>query len=91
MTDFPRSPAELTVDWLEQVLRPELTEGASITGFETADIGAGVGVLGVIARIALRYEGTSAGPASVVGKFASGGAEARELAETFDFYRTTGR
>ncbi len=87
MNAFPRSSGEVTVAWLQRVLESRL-DGASVTAFECSDIGAGVGVLGEIVRLELSYDKKTSAPVTLIGKFASSGREAREIADTFGFYES---
>jgi thiamine kinase-like enzyme len=61
------SPADLTADWLTAAL--SLPEGAKVTGFTTTQVG--TGQMADTVRLAVDYEPAGAGPATVVGKFAS--------------------
>ena len=87
MNAFPRSSGEVTVAWLDGVLESRL-QGASAVSCECADIGAGVGVLGEIVRMQVTYDRPTSAPTTFIGKFASSGHEAREIADTFGFYES---
>lgn len=87
-TAFPLSPSALTTEWLTQTLRDggHLTT-ARVTGFDTQVVGEGVGFVGLLARIRLQYDQHEAGaPASLVGKFPSPNAGARQTAAIFGVY-----
>jgi hypothetical protein len=61
------TPADLTTDWLTEALA--LPDGARVSGFTTTPVG--TGQMADTVRITLDYEPANAGPATVVGKFAS--------------------
>jgi hypothetical protein len=68
---LPTNIAELTPDWLTDALRPSgvLGERGRVTSVRTDDIGTGVGVFGIIARLHLTYQNAPAdAPASMVAK-----------------------
>jgi len=86
---FPAQPEELTSAWLTQMLRNKSALGAenSVTDFSHEIIGAGVGVVGMVVRIALQYSSPqNAGPASVVAKFAHPEAANRAIANNTNMY-----
>ena len=62
-TDFPAQPEQLTEAWLTATLRASGALGAdrSVSGFEVTPVGAGTGLLGMVMRIHLRYDGGAAG------------------------------
>lgn len=89
MPDFPTTPDELTVEWLSAVT------GTTVERFHAAPLGEGVGVIGWVNRVHLE---SSAGPASVIVKFAARAPENRQVAVIYDmygrelrFYRTLAR
>ena len=73
MADFPAQPEQLTTGWLTDTLRASgaLAADRSVSGFEITPVGAGTGLLGMVMRIHLRYDGGTSGaePASLVVKF----------------------
>jgi hypothetical protein len=74
MNDFPAHPDEITAQWLTKMLRDagDLDDGGEVVGFETAVIGEGISLLGLVVRVALDYSGAGAGaPDTVVIKFAT--------------------
>ena len=86
---FPAQPEELTSAWLTQMLRNNAVIGAenSVADFSHEIIGAGVGVVGMVVRISLRYASAeNAGPASVVAKFAHPEAANRAIANNTNMY-----
>ncbi len=81
MTSFPAHPSQVTTEWLSDVL------GHAVTGFDSTPVGEGVGMLGVIARLQLRYDGPhDNAPASVVVKCATDVAANRAVAMGFRVY-----
>lgn len=62
-----------------------LTSG-EVAGFRTEEIGAGVGIMGLLYRLHLDYEPVGSGPATVVLKVPSRDPGARHVARTFRFY-----
>lgn len=73
--------ADLSVEWLSAHLG-----GAPLTAFDVEPIAAGVGMIGELARLRLRWAQPQAGPESVVVKVAAGKPETRQLVALFDFY-----
>ena len=85
---FPTSPSELTNEWLTERLRAcGAIRGCSVTGFDTTPVGEGIGMLGVLARVALDYDEQQAdAPASVVAKFATPIEANRAVAMAYNVY-----
>jgi hypothetical protein len=78
---FPTTPDALTEGWLSDVL------GHDVAAFEIERFAAGVGVIGQVIRLRLRYrDGTPAGPATVIAKFAAPLAATRDVAALYDMY-----
>lgn len=73
-TDFPAQPEQLTDAWLTSTLRASgaLATDRAVDGFDITPVGVGTGLLGMVMRIHLRYQGGAPGaePASLVVKFA---------------------
>lgn len=68
---IPANPAAVTADWMTQVLHlaGALPAGSSVGSIELEPLGAGVGVMGELARIKLSYVGPhDDAPASVIVK-----------------------
>jgi hypothetical protein len=90
MAAFPIQPEQLTNEWLTTTLRSAdaLGDHNSVTGFGVSFIGEGVGLLGMVIRVALTYAdtGPSAGPDSVVIKFAHPVPENRAIAANLNMY-----
>ena len=74
-TTFPVQPEELTNEWLTTALTNAgvLSAGRSVTDFSVTNVGAGVGLLGLVVRANLVYDGPgpAPGPESIVIKFAT--------------------
>lgn len=73
MANFPVHPDQLTSTWLTDTLRASgaLAADRSVGSFEVTPVGSGTGLLGMVMRVHLQYEGGAAGdePASLVVKF----------------------
>jgi aminoglycoside/choline kinase family phosphotransferase len=84
---FPNAIEKVTPAWLTQALgRCGLGE-AKVKAFESEPVGAGVGFLGVVARLRLTYDrDASSAPASVIIKLPSHDAAARMITSTFRHY-----
>src|SRR3954471_1818175 len=64
----------------------------SVSEVEHEPIGEGVGIVGQLARLQLRYKGVAAGaPGTVILKLPSQFAENRAVADHFNFYEREGR
>jgi len=85
---LPAGPRDVTPDWLTAALRGTGTiSDSAVTDFDVEIIGAGVRVLGQLARFTLKYDASEAGaPKSLVGKFPAAMEENRGLANLFRFY-----
>lgn len=96
MTDLtiPRTPSDLTPGWLTGALRATKTiTTSSVTSFDLdADIAAGAGFMGQLARVSLRYDEPEPGaPTSLIAKFPTYGPENRVIADLFRMYETETR
>ena len=68
---IPANPAAVTAEWMTEVLHRSgaLPGGSSVASIEIEPLGAGVGVMGELARIQITYEGDhGSAPASVIVK-----------------------
>ncbi len=84
---FPSSVAEVTTDWLTDALSASRAlEGGRVASFDAEPIGQGVGLMGLLHRITLTYEGGT-GPNSVVLKLPADHEATRFVTRTFEFYR----
>ena len=92
---IPRTPADITAEWLTAALRETDTiKQSTVTSFEMdADIAAGAGFMGQLARVKLRYDqaepgapqsliATARGDALMLLVGPEGGLSERELAST---------
>ena len=77
MSDFPRSPEELSTDWLTKAL------GHEVNAFAVEYFSEGTGVIGQVIRINLQAD---VGPTSVIAKFPSPVVDNRAVAEAYDMY-----
>lgn len=83
---LPLVAEELTVDWLNEVLRPVMGD-AQIDDFEATIIGVGEGFLGQLARLKLFLDCEySNAPQTIIAKFASTKPETREFARQQNYY-----
>jgi hypothetical protein len=87
-TGIPRSPEELTPQWLTGALRETgVIREAAVTGIDVAAIGAGSGFLGQLAKVSLRYDRPETGaPGALIGKFPTLDPGGREIGNLFRFY-----
>jgi aminoglycoside/choline kinase family phosphotransferase len=88
MTRFPTQPAEVTPEWLTEQLRGAgaIDGSQSVRSFTSEPIGEGAGMLGVIARLLLEYDGAPGPISSVVVKCATPTVANRAVAMTFHMY-----
>ena len=88
MAMFPAQVEEVEASWLTQSLRSGgvLAADSQITEFDIEPIGMGIGIMGLLYRLSLRYDSDRAGPATVVLKLASTDPQARHVARAFRFY-----
>lgn len=92
-THTPATVAEITPEWLTAALRESGTiSAASVTALNSEPVGAGVGLLGELARIELTYDRPETGaPASLVAKLPTQDAGGRGLATFMGFYENEAR
>jgi hypothetical protein len=85
---IPRSPGELTRDWLTEALSTGTWLGPVRVGAaEVESIGRGTGLLCQLARVTLAYEpGGPAGPRTLVAKLAAADDDIRGMVGLFRFY-----
>jgi thiamine kinase-like enzyme len=91
---IPRTPGDMTAEWLTAALRGSNTiTKSSVTSFDLdADIAAGAGFMGQLARVKLRYDQPEPGaPLSLIAKFPTYGPENRAIADMFRMYETETR
>jgi aminoglycoside/choline kinase family phosphotransferase len=90
---IPKTPEDLTPEWLTAALREtETIKTSTVTAFDVEpDIGAGFGLMGQLARLALRYdqpEPEPDAPASLIAKFPTYAPDNRGVADVLRFYET---
>src|SRR4051794_28261824 len=85
---YPTHPSELTTDWLTERLHSAGVIGdARVTDFSTTPVGEGIGMLGLLVRVALEYDRqNSGGPGSLVAKFATPVLSNRAVAMAYRMY-----
>lgn len=85
---FPVRPEQLTVGWLEGLIRAggDLAAGERLVSFEVKPVGEVIGVLGEVVRVFLTYSTSGAGPATLVIKFAHKNTENRQIANNTKMY-----
>lgn len=91
---IPAGPHELTAEWLTDALRSAGTiRTARVASFDMEpNIAAGVGFMGVLAKVALDYDTPEEGaPRSLIAKFPTPIPENRQVAELYHFYRSETR
>ncbi len=88
MATFPTVIDEVTTQWLTESLRSSgvLAADSQVRGFDVEPIGMGVGIMGLLYRLSLRYDSEAAGPATLVLKLPSTDPQARYMAQVFRFY-----
>lgn len=88
MATFPTQIDEVAAQWLTQSLRSGgvLAADSQVTEFDIEPIGMGIGIMGLLYRLSLRYDNEDAGPATVVLKLASSDPQARHVSRVFRFY-----
>jgi hypothetical protein len=85
---LPSSLEDITAKWLTETLRAAgaLDSNAEVTSVAHDLISAGVGFIGVVARLSLEYSPGASGPASIVAKLASPDPGSRMLGAAFGLY-----
>lgn len=84
MTTLPISVRDVDESWLSVALAEAGVLDGAVRGLRAEQIGAGVGIMGLLYRLHLDVDGE--GPASVVLKVPSADPAARHVARTFRFY-----
>jgi len=87
--EIPQNPAQVTPGWITEVLRAGDAIGgdAAVTSFETETVGEGVGFIGLLARLHLRYSGQAAdAPRTVIAKFPSQAEGALAIGKLYGLY-----
>lgn len=94
MRTTPSTTDEVTAGYVTDALTESgvIGHGTSVAEVEHAPIGEGVGIVGQLARLTLRYDGTAEGaPSSLVVKMPSQYPENRAVGEHFNFYEREAR
>ena len=92
--EVPATTAEADASFLTEALRSTgvITSATSVAEVEHVTIGEGVGIVGQLARLQLRYDGpATAAPGTVIIKIPSQYPENRAVADHFNFYEREGR
>jgi hypothetical protein len=82
-SDFPRTIEDVSADWLSAQLGGS---SSALAGFDAEPIAAGVGIIGRLSRLRLRWAEPGTGPESVVVKVATGTPATKNLVTLFNFY-----
>ena len=85
---IPTTSTEIDAAWLNTVLSDEVRAGGRVIDVSAEIIGEGVGLLGEVARLTIRYEG--AGPTAVttlISKLPTANDGMRHIGNVFGFYR----
>ena len=87
-TEYPSHPSELTTDWLTATLEADgVLNGVKVTNFSTSPVGEGIGMLGILVRVDLTYDGPAPdAPQTVIAKFPSATPGNREIGMTYRLY-----
>jgi hypothetical protein len=94
MLKVPATTEDASPEFLTEALRTSGTIGSdtSVAEIEHEPIGVGVGIVGQLARLHLRYQGSATGaPGSVILKIPSQFPENRAIGDHFNFYEREGR
>ena len=85
---IPRTSSEITAEWLNEVLSPDIRDGAAVTAIETTVIGEGVGFVGEVARLTLTYDRPAPdAPASIISKVPTANDGFRNLGMMLGLYQ----
>lgn len=94
MVDVPETTLDADAAWVTAALHSSgaIGTGTSVAELEHDTIGEGVGIVGQLARLQLRYDGQAAGaPGTVILKIPSQYPENRAVGDHFNFYEREGR
>lgn len=87
MSDLPIRAADITPDWLNRVLTPDVRGGATVTGVDFDVIGDGVGFLGEVARLRLQYDApTSSSTCTMISKIPTSNEGFKAIGNTYGLY-----
>ncbi|MFI5319112.1 MAG: phosphotransferase [Myxococcota bacterium] len=87
-TRLPTTLDALRAEWIGEALRAggALRPDARVVACQVRPLGAGAGLIGVVARVVLEIEGDPAAPRSLIAKLPSPVAANRAVADTYDMY-----
>ncbi len=90
---LPSTIADLTPAWLTEALGPSgVLDGGEVVAVRADDIGTGVGVFGIIARLHLAYRGAPPeAPATIVAKLPTDAEANRQVGLVLRLYEREGR
>lgn len=94
MVSIPRATIDATPEFVTSALRSSgaIAADSSVAEVEHCTIGEGVGIMGALARLTLRYSGPATGaPSSLIVKLPSEFPEARGVGNHFRLYEREGR
>src|SRR5262245_24658419 len=92
MGQVPRSPHEITPEWLTDALAEGgALKGCRLSSVTPQSIGAGAGLFGQLARLQLKYDGGSPGPPTMIVKMPTTHEGNRAIGNLFQFYEREGR
>ncbi len=86
MAEFPTALQDITPAWLTEAVQSAGVSDGRVVGFDAEQIGAGVGIMGLLYRLHLRYANGVGGPSTLVVKVPSPHEGTRHVAKTFRFY-----
>ena len=86
--NLPTGPEHLTRAWMTEALRSSgvIPASARVSQCVAEPLGAGGGLIGLLARVQLQYEGSADAPARVIAKFPSPVQANRDVADTYNMY-----
>jgi Ecdysteroid kinase-like family len=87
-TDYPTQPGELTTEWLTATLEAAgVLHGAKVIGLSTSPVGEGIGMLGILARVDMTFDGpVPDAPQTIIAKFPSAVPGNRVIGMTYRLY-----
>ena len=86
MPEIVKGPEEITAVWLTEALKQAGRLDTRVEKVSIQPIGAGVGLMGELARLSIEYAGSETLPRTMVAKCATR-TESRAVAQVLDFYK----
>ena len=86
---IPQSPALLTTEWLTETLQADgaVASDVAVSSFESEVVGEGVGFIGLLARLHLRYSSDAeVAPRTIIAKFPSQAEGALAIGKLYGLY-----